>query len=258
MNPEREPITPAELDAYLDGQLDSAAREAFEERLSEHPDLQAEVLLQAKVDESLARLFPAGELTDGQFAAMLANAEQSANAGGEVSVASSHTRENRRAWLAGTAAVAASLALMAILWQQRRDEKDVVFFQPRPLVEVYQEVVASGFEPYYECREEDRFRSTFLRRQGKELRLNEFPAGMAMMGLSYPGGLSRNTTAMLCRVDGEPVMVFVDRESNDTAIDWQNDQSELHLFRESRHGLVFYEVTPFDSARVTRHLVAAD
>ena len=79
-----------------------------------------------------------------------------------------------------------------------------------------------------------------------------------MLGLSYAGGLSRDTTAMLCRVDGQPVMVFVDRLANDLPLAWANDKSGVHVHRVVRDGLVFYEVTPYESDRVIDYLVPED
>ena len=81
-----------------------------------------------------------------------------------------------------------------------------------------------------------------------------------MLGLSYPGGLSRNTTAMLCEVDGEPVMVFVDRQEADLeSASRQDDGSPaVNVIRFRKNGLVFYEVTPFSEARAAQYLVAAD
>jgi hypothetical protein len=79
-----------------------------------------------------------------------------------------------------------------------------------------------------------------------------------MLGLSYPGGLSRDTTAMLSEVEGEPVMVFVDRASADFAGAAMDADPALNVFRDERDGLVFYEVTPLDSPQMTALLRAAE
>jgi hypothetical protein len=129
-------------------------------------------------------------------------------------------------------------------------------FFPQPLMALYQQAVGNGFEPYYECREDDRFRDVFLRRQGQALTLATLPDRSAMLGLSYPGGMSRNTTAMLCRVDDQPVMVFVDRVGNDFPDAGRGVDARLHVFRQQRDGLVFYEVTPFDAPRMIDYLIS--
>jgi hypothetical protein len=76
-----------------------------------------------------------------------------------------------------------------------------------------------------------------------------------MLGLSYPGGLSRDTTAMLCKVDGKPVMVFVDRPSKDQPLAVEHADAKTHVFRQERDGLVFYEVTPLDGPKVAGAMV---
>jgi hypothetical protein len=150
-----------------------------------------------------------------------------------------------------------------VAMQLGRDRQNGPVFAARPLVDVYREVVADGFEPYYECREADRFADTFARRQGQPLQLLPLPAGVRMLGLSYPGGLSRDTTAMLCHVDGQPVMVFVDRAGADqpTADDrpttGEGAGGATQVFRVERHGLVFYEVTPLALPRVVDFLAPA-
>ena len=83
------------------------------------------------------------------------------------------------------------------------------------------------------------------------------PPGSRMLGLSYAGGLSRDTTAMLCDVDAQPVMVFVDRIAADRPDLVQSDE-DVHVFRSKRHGLVFYEVTPFQHARVVEYLLPSE
>jgi hypothetical protein len=126
------------------------------------------------------------------------------------------------------------------------------------VAEVYRETVANGFDPYYECRDDERFAATFEQRQGIVLHLAAMPAGKGMLGLSYPGGLSRDTTAMLCRVDDQPVMVFVDRVENDQEDAGENSDASLRVQREVRDGLVFYEVAPQGTASVLEYLVSGE
>ena len=76
-----------------------------------------------------------------------------------------------------------------------------------------------------------------------------------MKGLSYPGGLSRETTAMLCDVerrnrDGvcRPAETRISSSLQRTAI------LSVNVFRTERDGLVFYEVTPLDKPTMTEYL----
>jgi hypothetical protein len=76
-----------------------------------------------------------------------------------------------------------------------------------------------------------------------------------MLGLSYAGGLSRDTTAILCLVSGEPVVVFVDRQSVDNAMALSNQNKEINIFRREAGDLVLYEVSPLESSQVLDYLV---
>jgi hypothetical protein len=156
-------------------------------------------------------------------------------------------------------AAAASIAGIVAVLNLGDGQRQAPYFAPVPVARLYHEAVSNGFEPYYECRDDERFAAVFARRQGIPLRLNPMPAGSRMLGLSYPGGLSRHTTAMLCEVDGEPVMVFVDRQDADlpTASRRDEDLQDVNVFRVVRDGLVFYEVSPFPGARAVEFLVAA-
>ena len=59
---------------------------------------------------------------------------------------------------------------------------------------------------------------------------------------------------MLCRVDEQPVIVFVDKLESDRAQPLENSGAGVQLFREQRDGLVFYEVTPFAEPKVLKFL----
>jgi hypothetical protein len=152
---------------------------------------------------------------------------------------------------------AAALLLIAFAWGQRASRVVSPYFEPAPLVALYQEAVAQGFEPYYECKDSERFAAVFAKRQGLPLRLETMPQGSRMLGLSYPGGLSRDTTAMLCEVDGRPVMVFVDRLDADEQVEGiAADADGLRVFRSELMGLVVYEVTPLEEPRAAPFLAA--
>jgi hypothetical protein len=256
------------LEAYLDGQLNSAQRAAFEESLRSNPALRRQVAVQAQVNEALVRLFAVETPSIQQVVTALGGAaEESAGQDAEATRAylkdadarSASSREGqwsmpRSYWMAMGVAAAAALACVAtaILWN--RPSRDEPYFAVRPLVDVYRDAVASGFEPSYECREPDRFAATFRERQGQPLVLLAMPSSSNMLGLSYVNALSRRTTAMLCRVDGQPVIVFVDRAEHDQPLAAAKGADGLRVFREQRDGLVFYEVTPLNEPRVTKLL----
>lgn len=240
MNDDQSPITEAQFDAYADGLMSPSEREAFEARLRAEPEWAAKLEADRQLDAALRRQFPAAEPRALELERLLAQ-------NGRVVA--------RRRWLQAGLLAAAALAGVIAASQFLGDSKLKPFFQPRPVVDIYHEAVASGFEPYYECHDDARFAATFRQRQGMVLHLAAMPAGTGMLGLSYPGGMSRDTTAMLCKVDDKPVMVFVDRVENDQAIAGENKDPELRIEREVRDGLVFYEVAPKGSPSVLDYLV---
>jgi hypothetical protein len=240
------------LEAYLDGLLEPAEHAAVEAQLRSNPRLAEQVELQTRIDASLRSTFPPEEAPIGAVRALLASRSEVAPPEPREFHGTSHYKRVRQIAAVG---LAATLAWVVVGWQLNRRAIEDPYFEPQPVAMVYQQVVERGFEPYYECREADRFASTFERRQGKPLRLAELPPGSHMLGLSYAGGLSRETTSMLCRVDGEPVMVFVDRLNRDLPLAGQHDESSIHVHRDARDGLVFYEVTPFAEPRVLEFLL---
>ena len=119
---------------------------------------------------------------------------------------------------------------------------------------IYRETIESGFRPYYFCEDEDRFRLTFEKRQIVPLRLAQMPSDRRMVSLSYLGGLSRNTTAILCYSASKPVVVFVDRLETDTSTAVDDADPDVNVLRKQLGDLVLYEVTPLESATIVEFL----
>lgn len=250
------------LEAYLDGLLSGAERAAFEAALRADPQLQRQVELQTRIDRSLLRQYQVEVPSRDQLAAAIAGAGANSapltvprNAHVFAGAAKRAAVPTRRYWAAAAliAAAAVIAVVLAAPWDFGRLREP--HFAARPLADIYRQAVAAGFEPSYDCREPERFAAAFKSRQGQPMRLLAMPDGMQMLGLAYAGGLSRNTTAMLCRVDGEPVMVFVDRASEDQAVADDHAGDDLHVFRQERDGLVFYEVTPRPEPRAADLIV---
>ena len=253
------------FEAYLDGLLNDAEQAAFAESLRADPAQRRQVELQSQIDKALSRLFavetPSREQLAASLASAVANTAPSLGPATVLPAAAGKMSQGGRAYWAAAGLVAAAMVvgvLVSLLW--RPQANDGPFFAARPLVDVYRDAVASGFEPTYECDEPERFAATFQQRQGQALQLLAMPSGARMLGLAYVGGLSRNTTAMLCYVEGRPVMVFVDRATDDRPDVAATPGDGLHVFRQQRQGLVFYEVTPLETPRVTSLLapIASD
>ena len=207
--------------------------------------------MQSQIDDALRRQFEASVPTEHTIAEWMREVRSDDPA--PVDTARAVSTRDRRTWIALTVAVA--IAGVIITWQLANRRQREPFFEPRPLAEIYRETLAHGFKPYYECHDQERFAFTFATRQGQPLQLAQLPADRRMLGLSYSGGLSRDTTAMLCRVQGQPVIVFVDRLEADQVLAVQNSGPDLHVLRKEYHGLVFYEVTPFAESQMMDYLV---
>lgn len=246
MNNPNDPIDDDQFEAYLDGTLSSAEREELAKKLQHDAGRQAEAALQANIDHALRKSFPVVHATQVPADTLL-NEEDA------------FPQQANTVWqtrLLAACAVAAVLFGVLLTWWVGRGASPQPFFRPTPLAQIYRATLQSGFRPYYECHDDQRFADIFAARQGIPMHLLPMPEGTQMLGLSYPGGLSRETTAMLCTVDETPVMVFVDRAEADNEIAAHVDPGEppVHVFREARDGLVLYEVSSLNEPRAMKFL----
>ena len=167
---------------------------------------------------------------------------------------------NAQSWYRVAKLVLAASLMALLVWGAMRlsNRGSQVVFQEVALPLIYDETVASGFVPYYECHDMQRFAKTFLHRHGVALSLAKMPDDRRMLGLSYLGGVSRDATSMLCKVDGLPVLVFVDNVANDRSGLINSDEEELNVFRAEKFGLIFYEVSPLKESTMVRFFQLAD
>lgn len=276
MSPPQDHNFDLELEAYLDGVMTPEERTAFEAQLRRHPEVARAVKLQAMMDDTLTNLYAPPTITPAEIEALIASSPtsdgketQSAVAPGTKHglansaktktqhpvVPSNPVAPNNRRRLV-LVSLAAAVAWAMVGWHFfRGNGRDVEpYFEQQPLTSVYGTILESGFRPYYECHDADRFATTFQQRQGIALQLKEMPAGTGMLGLSYAGGLSRDTTAILCRVDDQPVIVFVDRIDADSGNEMANQNPAASVFRQEVGELVMYEVSPLQASRVLKYL----
>src|SRR5262249_236432 len=157
------------------------------------------------------------------------------------------------------AATAAALIWGLVAWRYFAAGNKTPDYDPnRPLDTIYAAQVADDFKPKWVCEDPHEFASTFKERQGQGLLLPPMPHATKMAGLTYCAGVSRYTTTMLARVNGKPVMVFVDRADADTHPAQPPASTKLHLFRKELGPLVLYELTPLDHPAVMDYLDLAD
>jgi hypothetical protein len=248
MKPSHHPNS-SKIDAYLDKALAAEERDQFSREIAISGQLQGEIALQVRVDESLARLFVAPPSP----CDLLLRLRQPATSKPVVT-------HLRRRWMKVAAlATAATIVWGMLTWYFFANGTVSPRYNPNlPLETIYQNCVADGFRPKWVCEDKHEFAATFFARQGQGLLLADMPVGTKMEGLTYRGGLSRYTTTMLARVNGLPVMIFVDRAKADTHPALPSGESKLHLFRKELGPLVVYELTPLDQPRVCDYLYLAD
>ena len=224
------------LEAFLDELLDEQEKAEFLSETEDHQMLDRIQQFQREIDQSLQRSFDSQPLSDDRINA-LANRRETA-----LTTPRLFQKTN---WMQVAAAAVILICSALVIWYYSQTGTTEPHFQTRSLTAIYQETRERGFQPYYECEDLDRFAAVFDQRQQQPLSLTDpMPDGREMLGLSYLGGLSRATTAMLGRVDETPVMVFVDRIENDDPFFAESTDTNLNIFRRSERGLVFYEVTP--------------
>lgn len=247
-----------QLERYLDGALLESEQEQWEQRLQDEPELREIVAAEAKAAEDLKRRLQ----QQFQASTVLSTAELVAGLERRTTkVEVKHRSSSGRRVLLAVMLSGIAAMLAWILATTGGSRSVTPYFEQRPLAQLYRETVASGFRPYYFCEDPERFERTFRKRQQTPLLLAELPSDRRMVGLSYPGGLSRETTAMLGYVDEHPVMVFVDQRSKDneslaTSLESSPDaapaDSELFVHRAVLGNLVFYEVSPLNEPMLTQ------
>ena len=244
-----------QLERYLDGLMDDQEAADFVANMSAE-ELNAVLAMEAKLDASLQRISKLSPLSEDRIARMFIEKHSSET---ESKFKSTKAGPSRKQWIQLAIAASLFIAIGIGLWTRPFGGTIEPFFQPRPLAMIYTETVERGFRPNYNCEEPERFANTFQQNHGQSLALGALPEGRRMLGLSTLGGISRSTVAMLCTVDNQNVIVFVDRVGNgDLETAKQPGNSKLNVFVESKNGLVFVEVTPLDSAKMIQHFQFLD
>jgi len=251
-----------ELEMYLDGMLSESDREAFLKKCD--PDeLKRAQETQNQIDDSLRSMFQFDPLGSTQVQELTRKAFENDSSKSSVdksapSVTLKENKSNPASRRFVIAALAASILGIVGGGMLLMDDDRLVdpVFKRQSVALMYQEFVDTGFQPYYECDDPQRFKDTFEFRLGKKVQLAEaeMPEGTRMLGISYAGGTSRDATAMLGEVDGKQVVVFVDRGSAGQPDVSTEGLEGLNVFVVERDGLVFAEVSPLAEAKLTQYL----
>lgn len=245
------------LDRYLDDLLSSAEQAAFEARLAAERDLADAVACQRRVDESLERYARPPDAAAVLQAAMLAAAAQ-AQAGTDSPGRAIRPPVGVPGWRRLAIAAVLVLGLIGswqiyrLNWGGPQGRYDVG--PHRTMAQAYRHTIEEGFTAKWVCRDDREFALVFLDQFGDMLSMNfPLPAGVEALGLKYFDVISPRTISMLARVEGVPVMVFVDRleRDHDTV---REVPPGLSLHRRQLGSLVLYEITPRDEPALIFHL----
>ena len=233
------------INDFLD-RMDPIERATFLSSTGDDQALKDELGRQQAVDDSLRRLFTNPRL--GDLADRITSAMASIKPADEV-------RPKRLPFLRGLA-VAALLALaiggLWYSWSSTRPDESLDIYRPQPwrsFGTVYQDLVRNGFQPDWICRTEKQFETAFARRFRQPLLLATLPSGVTAGGISYSNTLSESTMTVLGRVDGSPILIFVDKVDVDHGPPPPPPEN-LHLFRREVDKLVLYELTPLNRPSV--------
>jgi hypothetical protein len=263
-----------ELEMYLDGQLTGERLSTFERRLADDARLGAEVelqrALQRRIDGSLSRQFVAPPFAgvDHLLAPRVngrahddAPVEQSPRLSGGLSEDARPQRaRSRGVAISRPLAIAAMLALllgvpaMTWLWWDMLEfgRPRVQYADTRAValdVAYNEQLNAKRFKADWVCKTDDEFSNYFRDRLGQPLKMKPLTGNVADWGVSYTGGITPKTMGVLARIDGQPVVVFVDRRDADKGESF-SAPCHLNMFRREVGELVLYEVSPFDQPRM--------
>lgn len=222
-----------QLDAYLDGLLSVEERAEFASRLVGEPALREQVEMQAAINRELARMY------------------SPERADRIVPLRPTRRFRERVVGLPRVALLAACITVIAggvfQSWRYLRPRvvTPVYVLQPwRSMATVYEDELAGPFKPIWVCRDDRAFAGFVRKRFGEPLLLAQLPAGATGLGWSYSRSISDLTVYLLGEVNGQRVLVFVDKLSSDTG-EAAKAATGPNLFRRELGSFVLYEATPF-------------
>jgi len=230
------------LDDYIDGRLDARARAEFERVMAGDEGLRSLVQLQQDIDASIRRGHP---VPDAERLISRLNGRLQPAA---TPTAAKPIRRPGRRLVAGLSIAAALAFAVGGAWY---------FMQPPPAEPVnwitqqwslpvaYAEMVKSGFQPLWLCKNDHQFAATFKKRFDQGLIMAQSP-DVTCLGISYINSITPKTTCLLLNDRGSKSMVFVDRLEKDREVCMTGAQG-LNLFRREIGKTVLYELTPQDA-----------
>lgn len=236
-----------QLERYLDGELTGQERRDLEKELRRSPELRAALALQRRIDGALRDVFAEG-------------APAPAVAG---SIGAAGLSWRRLALYAAAVLIVAAVGV----WVRTAIHQRQTFNPINSPHRIYTQLVERGFEPEFVCEPGPAFIAAVEERFGKGLNIAEAP-GVDVIGWAYDTNrptdaysgqiLSDELLILMAYVEGDPVIVLMDRREADTRPRLDTERAgELRQFRRQVNGFVLYEITPHPRARLLPGFEAA-
>lgn len=249
------------VEAYLLGELSGEELAGFERDLARSEELRRQVELQRQVEASLKRLYVAPEPVDPGVIA-----QEWPTLAEKAALRRRPWHARRLTWLSAAAAVLLGVGIWS--WIPR---EHVTRLAPQ---ELYLIMRGRGFTPEFVCTTDEAFAKLIRDRFGQGL-VPTHALGVEMLGWGYTSDyygspLSKNALVLLAKSEGEPVVVVMDRLSEDRELEppapcvsgtrtpGAPKKSPLHMYRTVLGELVVYEITPRSAPEVTRALQICD
>lgn len=246
------------VESYLLGELEGEQLAGFERDLAGSEELRRQVDMQRQVEASLRRLYvaPQPAASDVISREWPTLAEQAARRRRPLLA-------RRITWLSAAAAILLGVGIWS--WIPREH------VTPLAPGELYTIMRGRGFVPEFVCTTDDAFAKLIRDRFGQGLAPTH-AVGVEMLGWGYSSDyygspLSKNALVLLARSEGEPVVVVMDRLSEDRTLQAPRTCSQraegsgkppLNMYRTVMGKLVLYEITPRPEPEVTRSLRIAE
>jgi len=240
------------LNAYLDDALTAEQRAKFEALIAKDPVARRQLELQQAVDASLQRSFDPPAVQPANADDLDKQVQSRTDAGAVIRKNSASSAARVAVWQ--RYAIAALLALVAgggAWWWVSQTPggggTDPTYQYPT-LLAFYDASAKNDFKEDWVCANPSEFAATFKTRVGYGLKQPDVPANVQLLGLKYGKTITGLTVHLMAKVDGEGVIVFVDKKSRDPKPEMK--QGDLNVFRRELDHLIVYEMTPHDEASI--------
>jgi len=241
------------LEVYLDGAMSPGEKAEFERLASSHSALRRELDAALAVHGAVRRLgTPPTTLGLDALDAAVGSGDATADVPAPIPISRGRVAPAKMGRWIGYAA-AAMIGVVGVVWWSSTvpdPEARRVLTAGQVLAVAH----AEGFKPAFVCKDDAEFVATVKNRFGTGL-LVASTESVAVLGWAYSDTygadlVSKDTLVLMARVEGREVLVFMDRAPGERVLKPGDVPAGYRLLRKPVGGLMLYELTPFESARV--------